>query len=151
MTRHLSFLVLVTAALSGCAHLAPSEVQLAPPDEELAGELYGAIWNDLQSNALIGNGNELAAQWANAAYETDHAPLLHVQNLLCGGGETQLQCRFGLLRDGGIAPYLGQPVPDRLTCRARFLRSNDQWSIPRLPPGPEGGHSRITIRCQPAT
>ena len=151
MTRRLPFLVLVTAVLSGCAHLAPSKAQMAPPDEELAGELYGAIWNDLQSNALIGNGNELAAQWANAGDGADEAPLLHVQKLSCSGGGTQLLCRFDLLRDGGIAPYLGQPVPDRLTCSAGFRRSGDQWSIPRLPPGPDGGHSRITIRCQPVT
>ena len=151
MTRHLPFLVLVTAVLSGCAHQAPSGDQLVAPDEGLAGELYGAIWNDLQSNAQIGNGNELAAQWANAAGETDEAPLLHVQGLLCSGGETRLHCRFGLLRDGGIAPYLGQPVPDRLSCSVTFRRSGDQWSIPRLPPGPDGGHSRITIRCQPVT
>lgn len=151
MTRYLPFLVLVTAVLSGCVHLAPSRAQMALPDEELAGELYGAIWNDVQSNALIGNGNELAAQWANAGNDADEAPLLHVQNLLCRGGEAQLQCRFDPLRDGGIAPYLGQAVPDRLTCSARFRRSGDQWSIPRLPPGPDGGHSRITIRCQPVT
>lgn len=149
MSRHLPFIVLVTAILSGCGHLAPSGDKLTPPEAELAGELYSAIWKDLQSNALIGNGNELAARWANAGGNAAEAPLLHIQNLLCSGGEAQLRCRFDLLRDGGIAPYLGQPVPDRLTCSARFRRSGDQWSIPRLPPAPGGGHSRITIRCQP--
>ena len=151
MTRSVSLLVLVTVMLSGCAHWASLDGRKAPPDEELAEQLYAAIWRDLQSNAQIGNGNELAAHWANAGVEGDEAPLLHVQGLVCSGGETRLDCRFGLLRDGGIAPYLGRSVPDRLTCGVRFRRSDDQWSIPRLPPGPKGGHSRITIKCQPLT
>lgn len=123
---------------------------MAPPGEELSGQLYAAIWHDLQSNAMIGNGNELAAQWANATNDDGNdAPLLHIQDLLCSGGRTRLHCQFGLLREGGIAPYLGHPVPDRLMCSTRFRRADEEWSIPRLPPSSRGGHSRITIQCQP--
>ena len=116
-------------------------------------QLRAEIRSDLLSNALIGNGNELAARWANAGNDGDDAPQLHIQNLLCSGGPTLIRCQFGLLRDGGVATYLGEPTPDRLACRANFRRSgpNDRWSIPRLPPGPRGGHSRITIKCQPVT
>jgi hypothetical protein len=126
---------------------------LAPPDEELAGQLRAEIWNDLQSNAMIGNGNGLAASWANAGNDRDPAPLLHIQGLVCGGGQTKLRCEFGLLRDGGIATYLGEPVPDKLACDVNFRRSSpaQAWTIPRLPPGPKGGHSRITIKCRPVT
>lgn len=126
---------------------------MAPPEEALAGQLYAAIWSDLRSNALIGNGNELAARWANAGKDRDGTPLRHIQNLLCSGNSMQLHCLFGLLRDGGVAKYLGEPTPDRLACKADFRRSSsdDRWSIPRLPPGPRGGHSRITIKCNPVT
>ncbi|MHA6334162.1 hypothetical protein ACXYL9_10825 [Qipengyuania sp. CAU 1752] len=126
---------------------------MAPPEKKVAGQLYAAIWDDLRSNAMIGNGNWLAARWANAGSERDDPPQLHIQDLLCSGSATLLRCRFGLLRDGGVATYLGESTPDRLACTADFRRSgpNDHWSIPRLPPGPKGGHSRITINCQIVT
>jgi len=131
--------------------IAVAALQMSSPEETLAQQLRAEIWSDLQSNAMIGNGNELAARWANAGSDRDDAPLLHIQNLLCSGGSTRLRCQFGLLRDGGAATYLGEPAPDGLACTAKFRRSgpNDRWSIPRLPPGPRGGHSRITIKCQP--
>ena len=125
--------------------------QMVPPEEPLAGELFGRIWYDLQSNALIGNGNELAARWYNAGPDGADAPRLHIQNLACSGSSTRLRCRFELFREGGIATTnLGEVAPDRLACRASFRRSgrDGRWSIPRLPPGPDGGHSRITIRCR---
>jgi len=122
---------------------------MAPPNKDLASQLYQAIWHDLQSNALIGNGNELAARWANAGADGEDGPTLHIQNLVCGGGEKQLRCKFGLLRDGGVAMYLGHLAPDRLACAANFRRSTEGWSIPRSPPGSKGGHSRITIKCEP--
>jgi len=124
--------------------------QMVPPEEPLARQLRGIIWYDLQSNAMIGNGNDLAALWYNAGSDGAHAPLLHIQNLVCSGSSTRLSCRFALLREGGIATFLGEEAPDRLGCRVTFRRSGraGRWSIPRLPPGPDGGHSRITIRCQ---
>ena len=124
---------------------------MAPPEEKVAGELFAAIWADLQSNAIIGNGNELAALWAKAGSEQEKAPQLHIEDLLCTDGDRRLRCRFGLLRDGGDATYLGKAAPDRLACFANFRRAdvNDRWAIPRLPPGPNGGHSRITIECKP--
>ena len=151
--RTFNLFAFASALASGCALLPTPHMQMAPPKEALAGQLRAEIWSELQSNAWIGNGNELAAAWANAGSDGDNAPLLHIQELRCGGGPTLLRCRFGLLRDGGVATYLGEPTPDRLACRASFRRtgSNDGWSIPRLPPGPRGGHSRITIKCQPVT
>lgn len=131
--------------------IALAALRMSSPEETLAQELRAEIWSDLQSNAMIGNGNELAARWANAGSDGDDAPLLHIESLLCSKGATRLRCQFGLLRDGGVATYLREPAPDRLSCTATFRRSspNDPWSIPRLPPGPRGGHSRITIKCKP--
>ena len=153
MTRTFILLSFVSAVGSGCTHSPNPDIQMAHPEEALAGELRAEIWSDLQSNALIGNGNELAARWANAGSDAAVAPQLHIQNLLCSGGQTLLRCEFSLLRDGGVTVYLGEPTPDRLTCGALFRRlgTGDRWSIPRLPPGPRGGHSRITIKCQPVT
>lgn len=126
--------------------------QLVPPEENLAQQLRAEIWSDLQSNAMIGNGKELAAHWANAGSDRAEAPRLHIKDLVCAGGSTRLKCHFGLLREGGVATWLGQAVPDRLACRTTFrrARANGQWSIPRLPPTPAGGHSRITIDCASA-
>ena len=144
--------LLISLLIAGCTHSKNPQVDKSAPDEELAGHLYAKIWGDLNSNALIGNGNPLAAAWANAGRRRGgSAPLLHIQNLLCSGTDTLLRCEFGLLRDGGVAEYLGEPTPDKLACSANFGRAdpNEQWSIPRLPPGPNGGHSRITIECEP--
>jgi hypothetical protein len=123
---------------------------MVAPSEELAQQLRGAIWYDLRSNVLIGNGNELAARWFNGGSDRAEAPRLHIQNLVCSGSSTRLRCRFGLFREGGVATYFGEVAPDRLACRVTFRRSGEagSWEIPRLPPGPHGGHSRITIRCR---
>lgn len=153
MTRTLNFLVFAYALTPGCAVSPTEQITMAPPANGYAGQLRAEIWSDLQSNAMIGNGNELAARWANASGDGDNMPQLHIQNLLCSGGSTLLHCQFGLLRDGGVVTYLGAPAPDRLPCAAKFRRSalEDRWYIPRLPPGNRGGHSRITIKCKPAT
>lgn len=124
--------------------------QMEPPEEVLARQLRAAIWFDLRSNAMIGNGNELAARWFNAGSDRTEPPLLHIENLVCSNGSTRFRCRFGLFREGGVATFLGDVAPERLACRVTFRRSGDdgRWEIPRLPPGPRGGHSRITIQCR---
>lgn len=130
--------------------LAALAFQMAPPAEPLAAQLRGLIWYDLQSNAMIGNGNQLAAVWYNAETNGGSATPLHLRDLTCSGGTTRLTCRFALFREGGVSTFLGEVAPDRLACGVSFRRSrrDGQWSIPRLPPGPNGGHSRITIRCR---
>ena len=148
-----AFILLLFSMVAGCVTSQSRAARLAPPAEELAGELRQAIWYDLQSNALIGNGNELAARWANANSDRDPAPKLHIQDLVCDSKAKRLACEFRLLRDGGVGTYLGETAPDRLACNARFRRADGGggWSIPRLPPGPNGGHSRITIKCEPVS
>jgi hypothetical protein len=152
MTRTFIHLTLASALVSECA-LSANPHALAPLEEPLAGQFYAAIWHDIESNALIGNGNELAARWANAGSGGRNARQLHIQNLVCSDGRTLRHCQFELLRDGGITTYLGETSPDKLTCNAEFRRSglSGDWSIPRLPPPRSGGHSRITIDCKPLT
>lgn len=138
--------------VSGCASTTSHATPMVAPDEALAANFYSAIWGDLQSNALIGNGALLVSQWMNAGHDRGESPELHIQHLVCDGGSTRRRCEFGLLRDGGVAEYLGEPVPDRLLCEATFRRSaaDGVWAIPQLPPTSRGGHGRITIQCRPA-
>ncbi len=152
MTRALCVLT-VSVLLAGCALLPSARAPMAPPSDPLLSQLRAAIWFDIQSNALIGNGSELLMRWANAGDERNVQPLLHIQDLVCSEGSTWRVCQFGLLRDGGVAYWEDQPAPDRLLCRARFHRSGRDggWMIPRLPPGPDGGHSRLSIRCRPVS
>ena len=135
----------------GCSTLRKSEQQSFVPDAALTGQLYEAIWFDIHSNALIGNGNVQLAGWANAASRQKSPQKLHIQNLSCRGGELVLSCDYYLFRDGGIVEYMGSPTPDRLSCSNDFRRDDikSEWAIPRLAPRPNGGHSRITIECQP--
>ena len=141
---------LALVLLPGCVRSAAEPTDPFDPTAPLDGQLYAAIWYDLQSNALIGNGNELAASWMNAGSGKDRpSPQLHIENLTCRGNSIRLKCKFGLFREGGVANYNGQPVTDRLRCDSEFVHNakTDEWLIPRLPPGPSGGHTRITIEC----
>jgi len=124
---------------------------MAPPAEPRAGQLRAAIWDDLQLNGMIGNGNEVASLWMNFWGYADDPPLLHILDLACRGSEMVQRCRFDLLREGGAIVVDGRTVPDRIRCRAMIRRTRDgegEWAIPHLPPNPGGGHSRTTLRCE---
>ena len=142
---------LMSTLSAGCSTVEKSEQQWFAPDDELASQLYEAIWFDIQSNALIGNGNVHLATWANAASSQKNLQQLHIQDLRCTGGDLLLSCDYYLFREGGVAEYMGSPAPDRLSCSNDFRRGDDEseWAIPRLAPRPNGGHSRITIECRP--
>ena len=124
-------------------------VAAAPPIQPaapLARELKAAVWNDLQMNALIGNGNLLAADWYNAGSDT--GPNLHIRDLLCNGSRSVKRCSFRLVRDGGSVEVNGGQVPVTLVCGAAFVRGNDEggWSVRHTPPL-RVGHSQTTMRC----
>ena len=146
----LFFLAIVLMTISGCAMTKSTPSQFNAPNEELAGDLYQEIWGDLKSNAFIGNGNELAWRWANAGNAQEIPPQLHIVDLRCREDKRSMPCMFELLRDGGVVSYEGKPAPDRLACLATFRRADvdADWYLPRLPPGPKGGHTRITIDCK---
>src|SRR5437868_4464242 len=59
--------------------------QMTPPTEPLAGKLRAAIWDDLQTNGMIGNGNEVAWQWMNFWGYGEDAPELRMSGLVCRG------------------------------------------------------------------
>jgi hypothetical protein len=123
--------------------------QMAPPAEPLTGKLRGAIWNDLETNGMIGNGNEIAWLWMNFWGYRDDAPMLRMSGLVCRGNATRQHCRFNLLREGGVIQFDGRPVSDRIHCEAPFRRygAPGEWGIPHLPPRPGGGHSTTTMQC----
>lgn len=118
------------------------------PAEPLAGELRSAIWNDLQLNAMIGNGNWIASLWYNAGGDE---PDLHILNLACRQAAVRYNCTFVLTRDGGVKTVMGETAPDRLSCRAVFMPGDSakSWSVNHLPPR-GSGHSRTTMKCEAA-
>ncbi|WP_288410992.1 hypothetical protein [uncultured Sphingomonas sp.] len=122
---------------------------LTVPDEPLAGRLHAAIWDDLQRNAMIGSGNVLAASWYEAGQDERPAPRLHIQALDCFETKVGQRCSFTLWREGGARRVPGGLAPDRLSCRAQFVRSpeSEGWSVlHRLPR--RAGHSRTDMRCR---
>ena len=122
---------------------------LTPPEEPLAGQLRAAIWYDLQLNAVIGNGNWIASLWYNAGQNQATAPDLHIQSMCCRNNNEGHRCAFTLWRDGGARMAFNEMAPDKLTCTAQFIRSNnpDGWKVKHWPPrGP--GHSQTDLRCE---
>ncbi|MGW8203992.1 hypothetical protein ACWGM0_15790 [Sphingomonas bisphenolicum] len=72
--------------------LAATAVFLVPA-APLDGQLNAAIWHDLEANAMIGNGDRLAALWANAGNEK--ALTLHIEQLRCRQQKSVKQCSSG--------------------------------------------------------
>lgn len=122
---------------------------LAPPQEPLAGQIRAAIWNDLQLNAMIGNGNWIASLWYNASDGDAGAPDLHILDLTCGRVRKGYRCSFSLVRDGGQRMVMNEIAPDHLDCTASFVRENeaDRWMVRHYPPR-HSGHSRTDMRCK---
>jgi hypothetical protein len=120
----------------------------APPAERLAGHFYAAIWNDLQLNAAIGNGNWIASLWYQAGSGT--AADLHIQDLKCRKRGWNQDCSFILFRDVRAeekpAP---EAAPVRLTCTARLRSNGSRWRVVHTPPV-DGGHSRTSMACAEA-
>ncbi|KQM87630.1 hypothetical protein ASE67_08060 [Sphingomonas sp. Leaf23] len=125
-------------------------VTFSIPDEPLAGQLRAAIWDDLQRNAMIGNGNRLAALWYEAGQDESPAPRLHIQALDCITTRAGQRCSFNLWRAGGPRWVLGKVAPDRLSCRAQFVQQSGEWSVRHRPP-PDAGHIRTDMRCRVVT
>lgn len=120
--------------------------RLSQPAEPLAGQLRAAVWQDLQVNALIGNGNLLASDWYNAGSDTD--PDLHIRDLRCDSRNSVKQCSFRLIRDGVGGEVNRQQVPDKLACDAIFTRGSDEngWGVKHTPLH-RIGHSQTTMHC----
>jgi len=124
--------------------LAFAASDFAPPPESLAGELRAAIWHDLGVNAMIGNGNWIASLWYRAGSED--AGDLHIEELACRGLDAARECRFNLLRDGGVKEVSRDvPAPDRLTCTARLVRHADAWAVEHAPV--RAGHGQTSMHC----
>jgi len=120
---------------------------LSPPEEPLAGRLRAAIWNDLQLNAMIGNGNWLASLWYNAGQEDAKAPDLHIRDMSCSSNQEGHRCSFTLLREGGVRTVFNEAAPNRLNCTAQFVRreESDGWMVKHRPPR-GSGHSRTDMQ-----
>lgn len=124
----------------------------APPPEDTTREVHGAIWSDLQLNALIGNGNWVGSLWYNASRGNADTPDLHIHDLTCRPKDSGYRCSFGLFRDGGVVTVLGEDAPARLSCKATFERQDGEagLAVKHLPPPRGGGHSQTTMKCHRA-
>jgi hypothetical protein len=118
---------------------------LEAPPEPVKGQVQSAIWADLQTNAMIGNGNWLASLWYQAGSDT--APNLHIQHLACAKTRSGQRCSFVLHRDGGPITILNETAPDNLACVADFTEAKGEWSIVHTPPR-KTGHSKTSMRCK---
>ncbi|MBH0113171.1 hypothetical protein I5E68_09455 [Novosphingobium sp. YJ-S2-02] len=122
---------------------------LSPPNEPLAGQLRAAIWSDLQLNTLIGNGNLLGSLWYNAGQVDAKAPDLHILDMACSNNREGHRCSFTLLRDGGPRMAFNEVAPDRLACKAQFVRreQSGEWIVKHRPPR-GSGHTRTDMKCK---
>lgn len=126
-------------------------VLLSVPDEPLAGQRRAVIWDDLQRNAMIDHGNGLAAWWYVAGEEESRPPRLRIQALDCIEIRPGQRCSFTLWREDGLRRVLGKVAPDRLSCRAQFVREQQAggWSVLHRSPR-RVGHGRTDMRCRVA-
>ncbi len=82
-------------------------VLLSVPDEPLARQLRAAIWDDLQRNAMIGNGNRLVAPWYVEGEEESRPPRLSIEALDCIELRAGHRCSFTLWREDAPQRVLG--------------------------------------------
>jgi len=115
------------------------------PEEPLKGQLYAAIWADLQMNAIIGNGNWPGSLWYNAG--SGKIADLHIRQLQCERAGDGQRCSFELHRDNGPAVVLGESAPETLECLAAFTRADGVWSVVHMLPR-RSGHSQTTMKCK---
>jgi hypothetical protein len=122
--------------------------RLSSPDPALTGQLYAAIWDDLELNALIGNW--IASLWSNAGSDDPDVRDHHILDLRCRPRRPGYRCAFRLFRDGGVSEAFGEAAPDRLACTAIFLSDDEHGGlmVKHLPPTPHHSHSQTTMRCR---
>jgi hypothetical protein len=120
-----------------------AQVQAKPP-AALRQQLQSAIWSDLETNAMIGNGNWAGSLWYNAAEGIDEQ--LHIQQLRCNKRGSRQHCAFDLVRDGRPKMVLGESASVRLRCVAQFVRFGKGWAVRHTPPH-KVGHSRTSMVC----
>jgi hypothetical protein len=121
------------------------------PDED---QIRAAIFDDIQLNALIGNGNALiSGGWIMGYTHETTAPQIQIRDLGCPYSATDAHCDFALARlsKPTIDIWTGNPVPLLVKCKARLARTKDAeggWSVVHTPPPARGDHSRTTMTCR---
>ena len=129
---------------------------LSPQSEaatELPCEYCGAIFVDIQRNAMIGNGNdEVSSEWAVGREGDDVS--IRIEELACPEGRKRKKCSFVLRRmltRNGVATV--DPIlSERLRCNAIFKWSDSPgevgWGVEHLSPRRGRGHSITSMTCK---
>jgi hypothetical protein len=134
--------IALTCLLAGCANSPGSGSAFSARDA------YRAIWGDLEFNAWLGNGNDIAGfDWYFGPDQSGRTH--HIKELNCSGRGHLRKCYFLLLRDPkpDLDSEAERRQPPLLSCRAFFLLTEDEgWRVSHLPAS-DGGHSRTTMVC----
>jgi hypothetical protein len=114
-------------------------------------EYCGAIFDDIQRNAMIGNGNiEVSLEWVEGNKGDDVS--IRIEDLTCPDGRKWKRCSFALRRvltRGGVAT-IDPALPERLRCVAilKWSRFEKDWAIEHSPPPRGAGHSATSMTCK---
>ena len=132
--------------------LAATALAASPaPDQD---QIRAAIFDDVQLNALVGNGNTLVSGgWVMGYQHEATAPQIQIRDLDCTDGATDARCDFVLARLSmpTIDIWTGKPVPLLVKCKARLVKEAEgAWSVAHTPSPASGGHSRTTMTCRKA-
>lgn len=113
------------------------------PDENLEGQLYGALNYDFRIDAMIGNGG-----WGPTLQQAEAT--IHFHDLRCKLVGNRQFCTFDIRIEAETrhVEYYGD-VPEALRCTVRFRPDGDGWTVEHLRPKHGRGHSRTTVKCNP--
>lgn len=129
---------------------------LAAAPEPRLSQVHGAIFDDMQTNAIIGNGNDLVSWPWYFGHDHGHRPELRISEVRCGVRPGGRSCSFLVTRTAD--PRSARPAEDagehrRLRCSASLARMRQEdrryvWQVIHAPPSNPGGHSRTSMRCR---
>lgn len=119
------------------------------------GDAYAAIYNDVQLNAWIGNGNEeVTLEWV-VGLDQSATPELHIADLRCKPSRRRSSCTFNLIRTpaSNASPH-DRSLATLLSCRAdlEWAKVGDgawAWKVVHNPPRRRSSsHSQTTMTCR---
>ena len=132
----------ITALLAAAAGVV---TPVEAPDQR-----YGALFNDMELNAMIDNGNEVITTRWLYGYDRDKPPEVEITNLTCAiDGASQL-CRFEVSRkpNSDSTAKEDRAEPAMLACEAKLAQRGDgTWFVTHWRERPNQIHTSTTLVC----